>query len=203
MYRTGDSSRPSHETYHSTMKVEVGRLLAELARMTARPPEAAPACLMLFEIDVVGDRELYGQRLRQVLVSAVRTVIGSGIEGDRVDVSRVPSWFAGLSEGSASSTDVPPEALAGRLAYLEQRDQAPWDLQEWIYCFDPDLRRWSWWDVTAGAGSTALLWVDTSGETAVPCEELWWTAFVCGARSVAVSTYGAREERTNRLSVGL
>ncbi|MFF2623328.1 hypothetical protein [Oerskovia jenensis] len=185
------------------MRDEAGRLRAELARMTARPAEAGPACLMLFEIDVVGDRELYAQRLRQVLVSAVRTVIEAGVEGDRVDVSRVPSWFEGLSEGSASSTDVPVEALAGRRAYVERREQSGWDLQEWIYCFDPDLRRWSWWDVTAGDGSTALLWVDTSGETVVPCEELWWTMFVCGARSVAVSTQGARDERTDRASIGL
>ncbi|MEK8225009.1 hypothetical protein NKG05_00835 [Oerskovia sp. M15] len=158
---------------------------------------------MVFQVDAIGSLEMYGERLRNVLSSAVRTVVELGIDGDCVDASRVPKWFAGHTDRGGFA-DIPVEALGGRRVYLDEREQSEWDLQEWLYCFEPDLRRWSWWDLTVGCdGRTLLLWVDTSGELVVPCDELWWAIFATGARGASASMGRASQDWDSRPSVGL
>ncbi|MEU4302635.1 hypothetical protein [Kitasatospora aureofaciens] len=178
----------------------------EIARFTARPAGTTPPAVTALRVEPVGDPQTYAHRLREVLSGAVRTGAAQGFDVDALDESRIPSWFSAVTAttavrgttaangtaaahgtaGTAGKTpaDVPGEVAAGAVRYGADRDEDPWDLQEWLFCFDPQLRRWRWWDATTPDGHTVLVWLDTRGETVIPCEELRWAAYACGARSV-------------------
>ncbi|WP_431683454.1 hypothetical protein [Kitasatospora sp. KL5] len=184
------------------------RYADELARLAARPAvTAAPPGLTALAVRPIGDLEAYARRLREILSAAVRAAGEQDFDADPLDESGIPPWFAAVTDptGTAGTvhTDVPPEAVAGAARYGPARGEDPWDLQEWLYCFDPELRRWRWWDATTPDGRTAVLWLDTRGEPVVPCEELRWAAHAAGAHGVTGPTPAPTPDWPDQPSIGL
>lgn len=125
----------------------------------------------------------YIVRIRTVLSSAVRAAneIDSDVESLPEDL--IPDWFAEVTRGSVV-VGHDTSASLGVQEYVSRRGEAPWDLQDWLFCYDPQLRSWAWWDATQLPDESVLLWVDSSGEPVFPCEEFRWLTYVCGAKSV-------------------
>ncbi|CAM5242027.1 hypothetical protein [Streptomyces badius] len=165
-------------------------LAAELRRVRERPDtDAAPPVLSLFVIDVPGDAAAYVERLRSVLAPAVRLGCTADFEQESLPVDEVPGWFAAV--GSGGEERVPQFARTGRGAYAEHTGGGrPWDLQDWLYRFDPDedSRGWEWWDATVAGPSRVHVWVDSWGESFFGCQDLLWAAFTAGAVRVAGPT---------------
>lgn len=159
-------------------------LAIEKARVLRRPSEEPIRLLALLVVDPTTDAKLYAKRLREVVSSAVGISQTTDFERDDVATSALPEWFVAVSGGTGMTDVRDVTSLSGKDCYLEERGGEPWDVEEWVYCFDPDLRRWSWWDVTERPDGRVCVWVDTKGEAHIPCEELWWLVFVAGARSV-------------------
>ena len=159
------------------------KLLEEAQRILGRhgtAPPPAPTCL---DIVPFGDHESYCKRLRRVIHSAVSLSRTQDFDSEVLNEALVPEWFALLTD-NASTTDrsVPAQAREGAAAYFRVREEDEWDLQEWLFMFDPELRTWSWWDLVEGEGTSLLLYVDTGGEPVVPFADLWWAVYACGAR---------------------
>ncbi|CAM5721257.1 hypothetical protein SBADM41S_09472 [Streptomyces badius] len=94
-----------------------------------------------------GDAAAYVERLRSVLAPAVRLGCTADFEQESLPVDEVPGWFAAV--GSGGEERVPQFARTGRGAYAEHTGGGrPWDLQDWLYRFDPDE------DSRAGSGGT-------------------------------------------------
>ncbi|MFG2506626.1 hypothetical protein ACGFOW_14105 [Streptomyces rubiginosohelvolus] len=170
---------------------------AELLRVRERRPvgqrpgaDAAPPALSLFVIDVSGDAAAYVERLRSVLAPAVRLGCTADFEQESLPVDEVPGWFAevcsgpGPGGGSGGEERAPRFARAGREAYAEHTGGGgPWDLQDWLYRFDPDedSRGWEWWDATVAGPSRVHVRVDSWGEPSFGCQDLLWAVFTAGA----------------------
>ncbi|MDQ1026626.1 hypothetical protein QF035_004208 [Streptomyces umbrinus] len=139
--------------------------------------------LATFLIDASMDAISYVARLRSVLSAAIRTVNQAEFDEERIPETLIPAWFAEVTRGSVV---VGGDAAAswGAQQYVSRRGEEPWDLQDWLFCFDPQLRGWAWWDATRISQSAVLLWVDSSGEPVFPCEEFRWLAYACGAKTV-------------------
>ncbi|MDJ1643384.1 hypothetical protein [Streptomyces pakalii] len=123
--------------------------------------QARPPVLSLFVIDVSGDAAAYVERLRSVLVPAVRL-------GRTADFE-------------------PHFARAGREAYVGHTGGGrPWDLRDWLYRFDPDedSRGWEWRDATVAGPSRVHVRVDSWGESFFGCQDLLWAVFTAGADRV-------------------
>ncbi|MGW6648962.1 hypothetical protein AMK23_20085 [Streptomyces sp. CB02130] len=169
------------------------RLAAELQRVREHRPvrerpdvDAAPPALCLFVIDVSGDAAAYVERLRSVLVPAVRLGCTADFEQESLPVDEVPGWFAAVGSGAGSRGEerVPHFARAGREAYAGHTGGGrPWDLQDWLYRFDPDedSRGWEWWDATVAGPSRVHVGVDSWGESFFGCQDLLWAVFTAGA----------------------
>ncbi|WP_438297101.1 hypothetical protein [Streptomyces sp. HUAS TT7] len=171
--------------------------------MSERPTEDPISLLGLLVVTPVADGVKYAQRLRRLIAEAVEISRLADFEGDDVSEDALPSWFLELSSGSVG--DVPEDSIGseGKRRYLEVRDDRPWSSGDWIYCFDPDLRAWSWWDVTVDENGKVCVWVDTKGEAHIPCEELWWAAFVSGAVGVEPLTLEFASVWRSQRSIGL
>lgn len=159
----------------------------ELQRVREHPDaDAAPPVLSLFVVDVSDDAAAYVERLRSVLEPAVRLGCTADFEAESLPVDDVPGWFAVVGSGAGSGDEerVPRFARAGREAYAEHTGGGrPWDLQNWLYRFDPDedSRGWEWWDATVAGPSRVHVWVDSRGESFFGCQDLLWAAFAAGA----------------------
>ncbi|MGV9412105.1 hypothetical protein ACWDOP_19500 [Nocardia sp. NPDC003693] len=112
-------------------------------------------------------------RLRQ-LISGALTIAELDFAGEPASFEALPPWFLERDE----------IAFIADRRYSEARAEEPWTIREWISCFAPGLRRWSWWDVTVRANGTVAVWVDIVGDEHIPCEELWWALYICGAGTV-------------------
>ncbi|WP_069737638.1 hypothetical protein [Streptomyces sp. EN27] len=162
-------------------------LAAEFRRVRERPDtDAAPPVLALFVIDVSDDAAAYVERLRSVLAPAVRLGCTADFEQESLPVHEVPGWFAAVGSGAGSGDEerVPRFARAGREAYAEHTGGGrPWDLQDWLYRFDPDedSRGWEWWDATAAGPFRVHVRVDNGGESFFGCQDLLWAVFTAGA----------------------
>ncbi|WP_330322464.1 hypothetical protein [Streptomyces anulatus] len=158
-------------------------LAAELQRLRDRPgADAAPPVLSLFVIDVDGDAAEYARRLRSAISPAVRLGSTADFEQESLPVDDVPDWFAAVS--SQDPEQAPQFARAGCDRYAEHTGGGrPWELQAWLYRFDPDedSRGWEWWDATPVGPSRVHLWVDSWGESFFGCQDLLWAAYVAGA----------------------
>jgi hypothetical protein len=124
----------------------------------------------------------YAARIRAVLSAAIRSANEITVGSEFLPESPVPDWFAEVTRGAVF---IGRDETASRGAHhYISRGEEPWELQDWLFCFDPQLRGWAWWDVTPLSDDSVLLWVDSSGEPVFPCEELRWLAYVCGATAV-------------------
>ncbi|WP_143832956.1 MULTISPECIES: hypothetical protein [Nocardiopsis] len=114
----------------------------------------------------------------------------------------IPTWFACLTDDASAGGAFPEEAREGVRGYFEDRGGEEWDLQEWLFMFDPDLRSWSWWDVAGHGDGRIFLYIDTKGEMPVPCEELWWAVFASGAQAVDGPFLVPSEQWEEKPSIG-
>jgi hypothetical protein len=138
-----------------------------------------------------------------LLSAAVQIAESNDFDSDEIANDRLPAWFLEISSGDSRSPGDDPIGHAGAQRYLAAREDRPWEASEWIYCFDPDLRAWSWWDATSDDRGTVNIWFDTMGEAHIPCEELWWAAYVAGAETVAPMTLESATVWRSQSSVGL
>lgn len=160
-------------------------LVEESDRILNRPRSMPPQFLTCIEIIPLIDQNTYCKRLRRVIHSAVSLSCVQDFEREVLDDAGIPTWFAFLTDDVPAADGVTPKgAREGVVRYFGVRGGDKWDLQEWLFMFDPDLRTWSWWDVVGCGGGGVYLYIDTNGEIPVPCEELWWSIFVSGAQSV-------------------
>lgn len=142
-------------------------LADECQRLHRHPSaEAAPPILSRFIVDVSGDSAEYADRLRSILSPALRLGRTADFEADSVPVDDVPDWFVAVSSPDEELL-VPGFASDGRDGYTDHTAGRPWELQNWLYRFDPDddSRGWQWWDVTKVGPSRVHVWVDSWGES--------------------------------------
>ncbi|MBM7437761.1 hypothetical protein [Streptomyces sp. HB132] len=161
-------------------------LPTELHRLRHRPgADYTPPVLSLFVVHASGDAAEYEQRLRSALAPAVRLRGTADFEQGSLPVDDVPDWFGAISSGDEQRA--PQFARTGRDGYVEHtRGGRPWELQDWLYRFDPDedSRGWEWWDATPAGPSRVHIWVDSRGESFFGCQELLWAAYTAGADRV-------------------
>ena len=156
-------------------------LQRETARLARRPSEDQVMTLALLVVRSEVGPDEFAVRLRKLIMSAVDIAQQVDFEQDQVSTDSLPQWFQVLTNGAEGGADDDPLGSSGKAKYLQNRNDRPWGLEEWIYCFDPDLRAWEWWDVSINDYGEACVWVDTKGEAHIPCEELWWAIFLAGA----------------------
>jgi hypothetical protein len=132
--------------------------------------------------------EAYASRLKQLVHEALKVVQHADFEQDEIRWGRLPHWFTGLSGGGGDDVEPDPLGEQGKARYVRNRGDEPWDAEEWIYAFDPELRAWSWWDLTVDERGIVNVWVDTKGEAHVPCGELWWALYLAGAENAGPFT---------------
>ncbi len=178
-------------------------LESEGRRLDWRPSEEPISLLGLLVVTPLADAGEYAERLRSLLTSAIAICKTVDFEHDDVSEGELPSWFLDLSDGSNESVQDDSIGAIGKSRYLESRDDRPWDAGDWIYCFDPDLRKWSWWDITFDETGAVCVWFDTKGEAHIPCEELWWAVFVAGAQEVDPMTLEKSSVWGQQESIGL
>jgi hypothetical protein len=107
------------------------------------PPEAAGADLDTVRSDCAGDPERAAARVREVLGAVFERALAAGDDwpGPEEWRNALPDWF-----------------VAACVDDLELRDCVidRWSLRAWTYWFQPDLRKWRWWDASAGDGCLAV-----------------------------------------------
>lgn len=163
----------------------VESLEAECERVANRPDaDSAPPVLIEFTLDVPGDPAQYVKRLRSVLSVAVALGATADFEEESLPVDDFPDWFVAVSSADEAAT--PDFAKRGRDAFMVHTRSGPWELQNWLYRFDPDddSRGWEWWDITVVGPGRVRVWVDSWGESFFGCQELRWAAYTAGALDV-------------------
>jgi hypothetical protein len=168
---------------------EIEDIEQERARLAHRPsPEEAPPVLSAFDVRTNCSIAEFDARLRSVLAPALELALSEAFEGGDLPLETLPNWFVAAARGS--SGPVPEHVCRGAERYAAATGQGPWDLQEWLYQFDPDseFRGWAWWDLTQVGDREARIWVDSWGESFFACNELRWAAFVCGGDDVTGPT---------------
>ena len=166
------------EDHHRGLEGEGNRVLG-------RPHSIPPQVLTCFKILPLGNQSTYCKRLRRLIYSTVLLSKGQDFDREVLNDTGIPAWFVYLTDGVPSTDrEIPDGAREGAAKYFSARGGDEWDLQEWLFMFDPQLRSWSWWDVTGGGNGWLFLYIDTKGEIPVPLEELWWAMFASGAQVV-------------------
>lgn len=164
---------------------EIEDIEQERLRLSHRPaPADAPPVLCAFDVRTTGPVTEFDTRLRSVLATALQLAVSQPYEGEDLPVDAIPDWFAAASRGASAL--VPDFARRGTDRYSAAIDRGTWELQEWLYQFDPDseFRGWAWWDLTQSGDREARIWVDTWGESFFACDELRWLAYVSGGDEV-------------------
>jgi hypothetical protein len=164
---------------------EIEDIEREQARLSHRPsPEEAPPVLSAFDLRANCSVAELDARLRSVLAPALELALSESFEGGDLPVRTLPDWF--VAAARESSGPVPEHARRGTERYTAAIGKEAWDLQEWLYQFDPEseFRGWAWWDLTRSSDREARLWVDSWGESFFACDELRWVAYICGCEEV-------------------
>ncbi|MEV6424778.1 hypothetical protein [Streptomyces sp. NPDC051662] len=157
----------------------------EFERLRSRPSaEVAPSVLSRFIVDTSGSSADYVKHLRSILSPALRLGHTADFEADTLPVDDIPDWFIAVSHPNEERA--PEFANNGRDGYMDHTAGQPWELQNWLYRFDPDddSRGWEWWDVTQAGPSRVHVWVDSWGESFFGCQDLLWAAYTAGALHV-------------------
>jgi hypothetical protein len=160
---------------------------SELRRIRTGASEQIPP-RALAAIEVAVDQDVspsgYLERVREVLAAAVSMAEVGDFDSEELPEDLIPRWFADVSREDANFGDLASQAaIRGARRYQESHDEDPWELQEWLFSFDPKRRPWSWWDGVA-VGGKVVIWVDTNGEPVIASHNLRWLAYVAGAASV-------------------
>ncbi|GGP16472.1 hypothetical protein LDL08_26480 [Nonomuraea glycinis] len=165
--------------------MNASKFVGELERIDISPTKKTkgPPIFATFLVTTNVDAVDYVTRLRAVLSAAIRTANQADFDSEAIPEILIPDWFAEVTRGSVV-VGCDHTASSGSQQYVSRHGEEPWELQDWLFCFDPQLRGWAWWDVTMLSKNSVLLWVDSSGEPAFPCEELRWLAYACGAKKV-------------------
>ncbi|MFV2110455.1 MULTISPECIES: hypothetical protein [unclassified Micromonospora] len=159
--------------------------------------------MALLVIRPVASSADYAERLRSVVAAGVDAARTADFEqSEDISVEALPPWFQVLSTEGQLDVRNDEVGIEGRRQYLAHRESRPWSWQDWIYCFEPGLRAWSWWDLTVREDGRLSLWVDTKGEAHVPCEELWWSAYVSGALTIDSMMLESADVWAGQASVG-
>ncbi|MET7380018.1 hypothetical protein ABZT08_14570 [Streptomyces sp. NPDC005526] len=156
-----------------------------MLRLSHRPPpEEAPPVLSAFDVRTTRPVAEFDARLRSVLAPALRLALSQSYEGGDLPVDGLPAWFVASRRGDSTKLPEPVGEGADRGAVAPGR--APWDLQEWLYQFDPEseFRGWAWWDLTRSGEREARIWVDSWGESFFACDELRWLSYVAGGPDI-------------------
>ncbi|MEU5405731.1 hypothetical protein [Nocardia asteroides] len=133
------------------------------------------ASLAMFAVRPAIPAELYIERFRALISAAVDIAQTVDFDLDeQIALDSLPRWFRDAPDFASTE---------GANNYVAANLGPPWDPAEWIYCFDPDLRAWTWWDITRQPDGIAVR-VDTRGESHIPHGELLWALYVSGARHV-------------------
>ncbi|MBT2421531.1 hypothetical protein J7F01_23540 [Streptomyces sp. ISL-22] len=165
---------------------EIEDIEQERIRLVHRPDvDGAPPVLCAFDVQTSGPVSEFDTRLRSVLAPALRLAASQPFEGQDLPVDAIPSWF--VAAAREPSGPVPDFARRGAERYAATIGKGTWDLQEWLYQFDPEseFRGWAWWDLTQAGEREARIWVDTWGESFFACDELRWLVYVSGAEEVS------------------
>lgn len=164
---------------------EIEDIEQERIRLSHRPDaDGAPPVLCAFDVRTSGPVSEFDTRLRSVLAPALDLATSQPFEGEDLPVDAIPDWFVAVGRGA--SGPAPDFARRGAEHYAAAIGQRTWDLQEWLYQFDPEseFRGWAWWDLTQAGEHGARIWVDSWGESFFACDELRWLAYVCGGEEV-------------------
>jgi len=154
------------------------------------PPE-----LVAMEVTPELAPQEYLNRIRSVLGPAVALAQRNNFDVEILPTNSIPVWFSEVSNGAPNVSNLlSNSAHSGAQRYISRLHQNPWDLQEWLFCFDPERRGWSWWDATVANSGTVTLWLDTLGEPTVPWDDFIWLAYVTGALSVNEATLKSSDE---------
>ncbi|PIM70004.1 hypothetical protein CTU88_22395 [Streptomyces sp. JV178] len=161
----------------------------ELERVSQRPPRnEAPPVLSTFDVTTFDSADEYVARLRSTLCAALKLAISESFDGEDLPIQGIPQWFIAASGDSpATPPDFAARGLELYLAQVKGGIGRGWQLQEWLYQFDPDseFRGWAWWDVTYSVEGHVRIWVDSWGESFFACDELRWLAYTAGGQDVS------------------
>ncbi|NEV88110.1 hypothetical protein GUR47_15730 [Streptomyces tendae] len=167
------------------MMHEIEDIEQERLRLSRRPSlQETPPVVGVFDVRTSCPVAEFGTRVRSVLDPALRLAVSHPFEGEDLPVDAIPHWFVAVARGSADPA--PDFAVHGAERYTAAIGRGAWDLQEWLYQFDPEseFRGWAWWGLTQSGDREVRLWVDTWGESFFACDELRWLAYVAGAVKV-------------------
>ncbi|GAA2602276.1 hypothetical protein OG542_18480 [Streptomyces violaceus] len=168
---------------------EIEDIEQERVRLSRRPArDDAPPVLCAFDVRTSGSVTEFATRVRSVLTPALQLAVSQPFTGEDLPIDAIPDWF--VAAGRPGAVSVPDFALRGVELYEAAIGGGPWDLQEWLYQFDPDseFRGWAWWDLTHSSDRETRIWVDTWGESFFACDELRWLAYVSGGKEVGGPT---------------
>lgn len=174
----------------------------EVPRTEIRPSEDPVHLLALLKVQPAISGPEYATRLRKLIREALKVCATVDFEEDDVPTDSLPEWFLSITDGTSATPDIGSPESIGKSRYLAARENEAWEAEEWIYCFDPDLRKWSWWDATEDGHGNVSIWVDTLGEGHIPCEELWWAVYVAGAESVEPLTLEYSSDWAAQTTIG-
>ncbi|MEU9603145.1 hypothetical protein [Streptomyces sp. NPDC048057] len=165
---------------------EIEGVEQERERVSERPEIDPDVPLLSYvEVTVAGSPEAYAHRLREVLAAVYDLAVQEDFDEEVVSVDTLPAWFVGVCRDGGGTEPFAADGLAG---YVERTGSGPWEIQDWLSRFDPELesRGWAFWDLTAprDGGDRVRLWADTWGEPFFSWEELRFLTYVCGARAV-------------------
>ncbi|MFE2956579.1 hypothetical protein [Nocardia tengchongensis] len=177
-------------------------LKAERSHVFSKPMNAPHGMLLgRFNVNVDGDADDYARRLRAVMHAALDIAADPEFDNmEELPTRDIPGWFVGVTGGAGSPMDL---ATRGVRQYTKDRDEPAWNLQEWLFTFDPQNRSWFWWDITYLGGGVVNIWVDTHSEPIVGNEQLYWLAYACGASSVGHMTLESAEVCESEPSIGI
>ncbi|MFC7443081.1 hypothetical protein [Laceyella putida] len=177
----------------------------EIQRLMEGPTEPPRFSLAVLELKPFGDLSLYAKRLRDVIFAGVELSYREDFNKEELDSSNVPHWFRVVTDQyHEHGVDLADDIKKGRNRYYEiYYDEDDWDVQEWLFCFDPECRNWKWWDLTIVDDQTLFLWIDTSGEPVIACQELRWAAFVSGAEVAHDLVFQSKEIWSQQSSIGI
>lgn len=164
---------------------EIEDIKMERSRTSERPDfGSAPPLLAHFDLTLDGSATAYADRLRNVMRSVLTLAMSQEFADEDIPVHSLPEWFINACRGAEGPAE--PFAQAGSRRYSEETGSAPWELQNWLYRFDPELevRGWSWWDLTSLPDGRLRVWTDTWGEPFFAWEDLRWLLYTCGARTI-------------------